>query len=158
MAHDPVAGGKAGGRVGVGIHEFGDRLHGNAEEGPAAARGVDTQRLELELLEREVGQLGRLAGAVEGDALDAGARQAAQRLAQGLPSAPVEVERVDHVVVREPALLRDPPSRQQVPQPLARGGSARKLDHLDVTLLDQALEIEVGEPQGHAQASGQRSP
>src|SRR5262249_3291038 len=95
--------------------------------------------------------------AVEDDALDAGAGQMAQRLAQGLPRAAVDVDRVGHVLVGQPALLRDALGREEVPEALSRRRLLRELDDLDRSFAGQALEQQVGQTERDAQTLGERS-
>src|SRR6266542_2799651 len=144
--HDPVA---------LFVGELADRPHRQPEEMATRVASKDADRLEPELLEGQVGELGRLARTVQGHALEPVLWELLEGFTQGLAGAPVEVERVGHVLVGQLALLCQAPRRQEIAQALASGGPAREVDDLDIALLGEALEVEIREPEGHAQALGQ---
>src|SRR3990172_2315539 len=135
--------------------ELGDRPHRQPEEMAARVGSKDADRLEPELLEGPVCELGRLARAVESHALEPVLRELLEGFAKGLAGAPVEVERVGHVLVGQLALFGQAPRRQEIAQALASGRPAREVDDLDIALLGEALEVEIREAEGHAQALGQ---
>ena len=124
---------------------------------PARLPREDADGLEPQLAEREVGDLRRLARAEERHALGPSLGKRAQAVAQRLPGPPVQVERVGDVLVREPRLLGHAGRREQIAQALPGRGLPRELDDLDRALLGQALEIEVGQAQGHAEPLGERA-
>ena len=61
------------------------------------------------------------------------------------------------MLVREPRLLGHAGRREQIAQALPGRGLPRELDDLDRALLGQALEIEVGQAQGHPEPLGERA-
>src|SRR2546430_6286563 len=87
---------------------------GEPQEVPPRLPVVDADRLEPQLLEGHISELGGLAHAVENHALGAVARQVAQGLAERLTGAPIDAERVGHVLVGEPALFQQPRRGQDV--------------------------------------------
>ena len=117
---------------------LGDRQHRHAEKlvPPLLASKIATGSMP-DSLQRQIGQFGGFAAAVDGDAL-AGRRALLQRLAQVLPHLAVEVQRVVHELVGQPRLLGDAARRDQV-------GDAVGLhvDALDVALADQPLQVDV---------------
>src|SRR5262249_12511297 len=137
--------------------QFSDRAHREAEEMAIGLPREHADGLEPEFLERQIGELGGLPRAVEYDPLDAGAGQMAQRLAEGLARAAVDVDRVGHVLVGQPALLRDALGSEEVPEALPRRRLLRELDDLDGSLAGQALEQQVGQTERDAQTLGERS-
>src|SRR5438067_743058 len=80
-----------------------------------------------------------------------------QRPPQGLARAPEEVQRVEHVLVGETALLGQALGRQQIPQPLAGGGLGGELGDLHVALAAQAAQVEVHETERDPHPLGQRA-
>jgi len=123
---------------------------------PAARGAIEhADRLEAELAQREIGQLGRLAHSAEREAPRPGRVQACHGLPEIATGTPQESQGIRHVLVGEPRLLRCALGGQHVAQPLARRGLGRELHHLDEALAREALEAEVGEPQGHAELRGQ---
>ena len=127
---------------------LGDRPDRHAEELAAAVLIEDRDRLHAGFLQRQIGELGGLAAAVDRDAL-ACRRAVLHRLAQVLPHLAVEMQRVIHELVGEPRLLGDAARRDQVRDPVGL-----HVDALDVALVDHPLEIDVGEPEGDAQLLG----
>jgi hypothetical protein len=76
--------------VHVGGGQLGHRPDGQAEELAAPLTREDSYGLEAELLEGEVGELGRFPDTAERDALHAVVTQVAHRLAQVVAGAPEE--------------------------------------------------------------------
>jgi len=123
--------------------QFADRSGGDArtrlDVGEARTRVANILR-----------KLGRVPDAEDGHALLLGDRPRQAR-AQMLPRVPVEVERVLHELVGQPSLAGHAPRRERVDQPVGRHGHA-----LHVALPDEALEVQVGQAEGDAQAGGER--
>src|SRR5262249_32662945 len=112
--------------------------------------------LETELLERQVGELGRLAGPVEHETLHSGLGELTQRVSKSLSRAAVDVNRVRHVLIGQPTLLPEPLRREQITEALPGGRLLRNLDDLDRPFAGQALEQQVRQSEGHPQSLRQR--
>ena len=124
---------------------LGNRAHRHAQKLVAVLVVEDRHRFEAEFLERQVRDLGGLAPPANRDAL-AGGRALLQRDAQVLAHLGEQVQRIVHELVREARLLGDAARSDQV-------GDAVRLhvDALDVALADQALQVDVGQPEGDAE-------
>ncbi len=126
-----------------------------AEELAAPLPGEDPDRLEAKLPQREIGELGCLAGPVKGHALHAAIGELAKALSERLPGPAIEVQGVNDVGVAQPGLLGEALPGQHVPQPLSRSGLARELADFNETFPGQTLEIKVRQPEGDAQPLGE---
>src|SRR3990172_4327974 len=129
--------------------------HRHSQERSTGFTRKDPDRVETELLEREICQLSCLTGPVECDPLQPVLRQMAESIPKGLPCQAIERQRAAHVLVREAGLFGDPLRREQVAQPFSSQGLPGKFCNLDVALPDQALEVQVSEPEGNPKALGQ---
>src|SRR5439155_7022706 len=139
------------------VEDLSDAPHRKTEEFGARLAREDADRLEAQLLQGDVRELGGLADAVEDDALRAGAREVTEGLAERLTRPPVDTERVRHVVVREAGLLQEALRSHHVAETLARRGLAGELGDLDQALRGQTLEIEVRQAERHPEALRERA-
>src|SRR5256886_5723835 len=144
-------------RVEVGARGVGDGAHRQPEEDTALLPVEDGDRLEAQLFQRHVRELGGLAHAVENDPLGSVSGEMAERLTKRLTRPAVDPEGVAHVVVGEPALLEQPLRRQDVAQALPGVGLPRKLGDLDEALLGEALHVEVRQAQRDSETLRQRA-
>ena len=101
-------------------------------------------------LQRQVGQLRRLAAAVDGQPLPVGGALTDDRV-QVAPHVLVEVQRVLHELVREPRLLGHAARRNQI------GDAVRLHVHaLDAALAHEPLDVDVRQPERDAELVRQR--
>jgi len=100
------------------VRGLGDRAHRETEEEPVLVAVEGGDRLQAELLQRDVRELRSLARAIEGDPLQPLAVEVAERLTEGLARPAVDPEGVAHVVVGEPGLFEQALGRQDVAQAL----------------------------------------